>query len=545
MNINQISRMKKIFTLMMLAASSAAAMATDYTDQIVVVLNGSEFANQQSTISVEQNDDSSYKLSINNFVIGGAMAVGNIVVDGVNGVEGDGGVYLATSQTIQITPGDLEGFGPSDWIGPKLQDVPVVVKAALEGDKLQAIIDINMAMLGQVINVTFGSGYQIKNSGFEAFHTANVYDADSVVTASSDEPNNWHSFMSCTGSLASFVNGLPHTFISEETRPGSTGSKSVLITSSGVKLGIVELPIAANGTLTTGRLQAGSANAADPANNAFLDLANDSTFDENGDPFHALLNARPDSVAVWVKFKQGTVDEENPYATLSAVVTDGTYYQDPENPDSTYNNVVAKASDTRIATNGFEWQRLSIPFDYETYAANGAEAKAILVTISTNATPGGGSTKDSLYVDDFELVYNSTVTGITVKGKEVADFDPETTEYVVELDEPTADITAEDVVVSTNANGAKVFCDVAHLDNEDGGSVATITVCSADLKAVSTYVVETKTSGVIDCISGIDAGNGEVEAVYNLNGQRVEAPAKGQVYVVKYTDGRVVKAVVK
>ena len=159
--------MKKIFTLMMLAASSAAAMATDYTDQIVVVLNGDELANQQSTISVEQNDDSSYKLSINNFVIGEAMPVGNIVVDGVNGVEGDGGVYLATSQTIQITPGDLEGFGPSDWIGPMLQDVPVVVKAALEGDKLQAIIDINMAMLGQVINVTFGSGYQIKNSGFE------------------------------------------------------------------------------------------------------------------------------------------------------------------------------------------------------------------------------------------------------------------------------------------------------------------------------------------------------------------------------------------
>ena len=540
--------MKKIFTFVALALATFTASATDYTGALNVSVNGAALPEQETTVTIVENDDQSYGMELSNLVLvmGGApIGVGNIVLDGVPGIQGNGSTLLLVKDTIQIAAGTTPGI--PFWMGPTLGDVPIDMKGEIRGGQLYFSIAIDMTetSLGQAITVTFGDNFQIKNSGFEAFHTASVYDADSVVTASSDEPNNWHSFMSCTGSMASFVNGLPHTFISEETRPGSTGSKSVLITSSGVKLGIVELPIAANGTLTTGRLQAGSANAADPANNACLDLANDSTFDENGDPFHALLNARPDSVAVWVKFKQGTVDEENPYATLSAVVTDGTYYQDPENPDSTYNNVVAKASDTRIATNGFEWQRLSIPFDYETYAANGAEAKAILVTISTNATPGGGSTKDSLYVDDFELVYNSTVTGITVKGKEVADFDPETTEYVVELDEPTADITAEDIVVSTNANGAKVFCDVAHLDNEDGGSVATITVCSADLKAVSTYVVETKTSGVIDCISGIEAGSGEVEAVYNLNGQRVEAPAKGQVYVVKYTDGRVVKAVVK
>ena len=536
--------MKKIFTLMMLAASSAAAMATDYTDQIVVVLNGDELANQQSTISVEQNDDSSYKLSINNFVIGGAMAVGNIVVDNVNGVEGDGGVYLATSQTIQITPGDLEGFGPSDWIGPMLQDVPVVVKAALEGDKLQAIIDINMAMLGQVINVTFGSGYQIKNSGFEAFHKAAYVTKDSTYT--SDEPNAWHSFNSgvATGmpTLTSMALQNGSTSICNQARPGSAGTRSVAVKSA-IVLGFQP----ANGTMTTGRMQAGSISATNPANCAFLDMSL-TDVDANGDPFYTVLNARPDSLVVWVKYKQGQVNEEYPYANVSAIITDGTYYQDPED-DRGFSNVVAKAQDKKVESKDFAWQRLAIPFDYETYEADSVEAKALLVTISTNAQPGVGSSDennpDSILVDDIELVYNSTVTGITVKGKEVADFDPETTDYVVELDEPTADITAEDVVVSTNANGAKVFCDVAHLDNEDGGSVATITVCSADLKAVSTYVVETKTSGVIDCISGIEAGSGEVEAVYNLNGQRVEAPAKGQVYVVKYADGRVAKTVVK
>ena len=536
--------MKKIFTLMMLAASSAAAMATDYNDQLVVVMNGMEIANKPSTISVNQNEDKTYKLSINNFVLAPGMSVGNIVVDNVKGVEADGATYLATNQTIQITPGDLEGVGPSDWTGPKLGDVPVVVKAEVRGDKLTAIIDINMALMNQVINVTFGSGYQIKNSGFEDFHKANLYDADGVtVTTSSDEPNAWHSFMSCTGEMASFVNSLPHTFISDSVRPGSNGKKSVLITSSGVQLfpGVV-LPIAANGTLTTGQLQAGSADATNTLNNAFLDLTNEAV-DGNGDPFYSMLNARPDSVAVWVKFKQGEADEEDPYATLSAVVTDGTYYQDPE--DKEYSNIVAKAQDKEIATNGYAWQRLAIPFDYETYAANNAVAKAILVTISTNATPGGGSTTDSIFVDDFELIYNSTVTGINVKGTAVKDFDQATSKYVVGIAGDNADITADDIEVLTDAKGAKVFVDITDIDEEGVGSVANITVLSADLKSSSTYVVNTYTEGYLTGIANVEGDSNEVEAIYNLNGQRVDSPVKGQVYITKYANGKTVKTVKK
>ena len=41
-----------------------------------------------------------------------------------------------------------------------------------------------------------------------------------------------------------------------------------------------------------------------------------------------------------------------------------------------------------------------------TYADNGPEPKAILLTFSTSAIPGGGSDKDILYVDDVELIYN-------------------------------------------------------------------------------------------------------------------------------------------
>lgn len=33
-------------------------------------------------------------------------------------------------------------------------------------------------------------------------------------------------------------------------------------------------------------------------------------------------------------------------------------------------------------------------------------------------------------------------------------------------------------------------------------------------------------------------GKAEIKAVYNMNGQMVETPLKGSVYVVKYTNGK-------
>ena len=58
--------MKKIFTLIAAAAVSLAAMETDYTGNITVSINGVG-STQQTTIKVEQNEDGTYKLSINNF----------------------------------------------------------------------------------------------------------------------------------------------------------------------------------------------------------------------------------------------------------------------------------------------------------------------------------------------------------------------------------------------------------------------------------------------------------------------------------------------
>lgn len=525
--------MKKLLTLAALAFAAFTAQATDYTDVLKVTVNGNALPDQETTVSIDANENQRYKLSLTNLVLqmgAQSIGIGNIVVDDVPGtVDGDV-TTIRTSQSINITDGDLEGI--SLWIGPSLGSVPIELTAEIRGSQLYFIINIDdmTASLGQTISVQFGNGgYQIGNSGFENFHTA------TAGSATSDEPNNWHSFMSCTGMLAGIVSSVPHTFISDDVRPGTTGTKSVLI-----KSGLAFGSIVANGTLTTGRLKAGGFSATSTDNNAFLDITSKEV-DANGDPFYALINGKPDSLAVWVKFKQETPVEEHPYATITAVITDGSYYQEPVDKDYT-DIIVGRAADTKIASNGFAWQKLVMPFDYSAYTEK--DPKAILVTISTNADPGEGTGADSLLVDDFELIYNGTATGISVKGNAVENFAPATSDYTLSI-KGIGEITAEDVAVTTNAKDAKVTVDVVHTDDGAGTSIATITVMSADLKKVSIYTVTVTDPDIANGIDNLTFDDNAIEGIYNLNGQRIETPVSGQVYITKYADGKTVKTIMK
>ena len=510
--------MKRIFTYAALAIATLSASATDYTGQLKVNVDGMVLPEAETTVTINKNENQTYALELNNLILtmGGAPAgIGNIVLNEVRAHEESGVTTLVINDNITITEGTTPGI--PFWIGPSLGNVPINMRGEIRGEQLYFIIDIKMenSSFGELINVEFGDGgYQIKNSGFEEFHTATYIDGEN--SYSSDEPNAWHSFNSGIAngkfaSLTKFALQNGNTSICNDIRPGSTGSKSVAIESSIV-------------------------------------LGFQPDVDGNGDPFHTVLNGNPDSLVVWVKYKQGIVNEEYPYANVSAIITDGTYYQDPED-DKEHTNVVAKAQDKKIESKDFAWQRLSIPFDYDTYAANNAVAKALLVTISTNAQPGVGSndanTPDSILVDDIELIYNSTVTGINVKGTAVKDFDQATSKYVVGIAGDNADITADDIEVLTDAKGAKVFVDITDIDEEGVGSVANITVLSADLKSSSTYVVNTYTEGYLTGIANVEGDSNEVEAIYNLNGQRVDSPVKGQVYITKYANGKTVKTVKK
>lgn len=540
--------MKRFFTsLLATAAFAVSSMATDYKDIMNVSIDGNLSTPTENTISVEKTDDSGYTLSLKNFVLYMSsgdqvypMPVGTIVLENVEAVTNGDVTTLKTSQDIEIAEGDdptFEGL----WIGPGLSAqgdlIPVNMTGEIRGDKFYTVININFMEMN--IDVVFGNGgYQIENSGFENFHTATYVDGKNKYT--SDEPNAWHSFNSgiATGTesyLTKYALQNGNTSVSDDVRPGSTGTKSVAIKSS-IVMGFQP----ANGTMTTGRLQAGSITATDAANCSFLDMSSTDT-DGNGDPFYTVLNGRPDALSVWVKYKQGQVNEQYPYATVSAVITDGTRYQDPE--DKAYTNVVAKAQDKTIESKGFEWQNLVIPFDYTSYASNDAQAKALLVTISTNAQPGVGSSDaenpDMIIVDDISLVYNSHLASLKVKGTEVEDFDKNVLSYDLKGE---GAVSVDDIEAVSDGQGAYV---TKAVEGTDKGVKVTITVTSNDLKTTNVYTLNIE-GATTTGINKVETTTGKgTAAIYNVNGQRVDNMSQKGLYIIRQADGKTVKVLKK
>jgi len=489
--------MKKIFTLAFFAFAAIVGRAAEYTEPIVVIVNGEAYE-QSVTINVEQNGDT-YDLTLRNFVLDspdGPMGVGNVAITNVAPTTIGDAVILKTSQRVTITPGD----DPSVlfWMADMLPPVPVNMICKLENNHLRCNIDIDLqALLQQVISVTVGKGYQLLNTGFENWHKS---------VGDYEEPNGWHSFETATGMLASMAG---HHITKSDVAHSGKASARIFATSI---FGIV-----ANGTMTTGRLNAGSMSAIDVANHAFLDMSS-ADVDGNGDPFYTPLFSRPDSVVAWVQFKQGTPNADNPYATVSAVITDGTFYQDPE--DKAYTNVVAKAKYNTIAQTDGAWIRVVAPFEY---TENAVEPKAILMTLSTNANPGQGSGDDELLIDDVQLIYNAGLTSLKVKGQDVPAFATDKLNYEMEVE---GTVTLDDIVAVADGKAALID---KKMEMKDDVMECQIVVYSGDMGKATTYTILIKqhTTG----ISNIDRNEVGNHAIYNLNGQRVMKAQKG-IYII-------------
>lgn len=506
---------KTLLSLALVLLSSLSMSAKDYPDKLVVTVNGLS-TQQNATISVDKNDDGTYNFNLKNFMLKAGeqtMSIGNITLNNLKAAKSNKGDVVTFNDSIKIENGDDPTI---TWVGPSLPKIPLKLKLLVNEEKLYTLIDIDMQKtLGQTIHVTFGDNYQLPNSGFEDYRTEQITKLDDSykqITVNVEEPLNWHSFASATGDFVQAANALsdPHTFSSDVVRSGATGKKSLLLTSASV-FGIV-----ANGTITTGRMQAGAMTADDTKNCAFLSTDSTST-DSHGDPFYALMDGTPDSLAVWVKFKQQTPVAEHPYATISAAITDGTYYQDPQDKD--YTNVVATAKNAQIASNNFEWQRIVVPFKY---TGNDVKAKAMLVTISTNADPGQGSAADNLYVDDISLIYNVEKPAVTVNG------------HAVTLDKDEISTTATDpaaaVVAATTANKGS-FAAVSELSSSADQRKLQLLYCSDDLQTIKTYTLVIN-KGAETGISQIKTATNNDSKVYDLNGREVKTMHHGNVYIL-------------
>lgn len=523
--------MKKIFTLVAAALCSMSMMAKDYTCPLVVNLMGNEMPVGDIKVNVDEQKDGKYTMSLLNFKMNEFMQIGNIVIKDVEATKCGNVVMLNAAKDIQITKGDDENV---EWMGPGLGNVNILLKGELKGDNFNACLNILLAG-NMIVGVKLGKNCnemgQLPNAGFENFHEA------SYSSAKSKEPNGWHSFMSSTGSMAGMVSAAVHTYASSEVRENAAedNKQCVKIVSTPVKEDSW-VAASANGTITTGRLKAGSMTASSKDNCSFLDFSSTGV-DANGDPFYAVLNNKPDAMKVWVKFKAGD-GNKNPKATISALLTNGEYAQDPEDKKHAA-NIIGRAN--KLFESKDEWQEITIPFTYDN---KNEMPKAALVTMSTCAVPSGGSKSetnpDVLYVDDVEMVYNADVKKVTMDGEDITGKFNESGELEIKNYDKELDINN----FQLEAIGAGAYV-TKKITADDFDTFVSFTVTSNDLKNCVTRTITLKgyTTGIKN-VETLTLPNG-VKAIYNTAGQQVTDMQSGQVYIVKYTNGETKKMIKK
>ena len=224
-------------------------------------------------------------------------------------------------------------------------------------------------------------GPQFDNRGFEQW------------TNRVNEPTHWHSGGTATGSYAGFLTNQIEQ--SSQTRPGSTGSKSVRLFPHST------WGVLANGNITNGRMNAGSMSSTGTGNYNYTQRSQNA--------YNTPISQLPDSLSIWICFRCTSTSEQ---AQVKAVVHgDADYRIIADGTEEPANMHVASAvqtfTRTSTANGSYVWRRLSIPF-----VNNGpcTDVRYILMTATTNATPGSGNSSDDMFVDDVLLIYNPSLS---------------------------------------------------------------------------------------------------------------------------------------
>lgn len=496
--------MKKLYTIVSLMLSSLSIMATDFKDCSMAIKSNisTNIEKSNTTVFINGNTFSINGLKYDNTDLGNVELTNLQVINGYS----DGTMVYATSEPQYITIGG--------------EKVAANFRGEVRNSKFRGILNLTIngnnyiAMIGDKAD-ELG---QLPNAGFEEFHTATVTIKDMIApsgTFKSDEPNSWHSFQSATGSKKKYVGSSIDTYKEDnDKRTGSTDKRCVKIQSSIVKVVGIEKP--ANGTMTTGRLYAGSTSAKDLTNNSTLDFS-DEDKDGNGDPFYPIFTTKPDAMTVWVKFK-GNV-KEHPYATVKAILANDRV-QDPEKDDYK-KNVIARAANAQIKSNNFAWQKLNIPFEY----ANKNTPKGMLVTISTNAEAGKASSDknnlDVIYVDDIAMIYNSGLKSAQYKNTNLSFAD---NKAAIEIE---GKANEADFSIASDGEGAYISKVLKNNEGETGKSTLYITITSNDLQKSNCFevaITDKTATGIFNIKSDSNATS---STLYNLAGQQVSNSYKG------------------
>ena len=264
-----------------------------------------------------------------------------------------------------------------------------------------------------------GVGQQLPNNGFENWTTETSWKTGlfNPTTHNAKAPTNWHSICTATGTWSSTARD--ESFVTQSSDKHG-GNYSVKLTS-------VNKVVVANGSLTSGRFNAGSMTASAPSNCTY-------TSTESG--YQTSITAYPDSVYIWAKTKNTNFSAHMKLVLHNDVAaSNNAICQDP-NPSGNDNGVVGTTGDvnqakvvataTNSSISSTSWTQIKAPF---VYTSNITTPSYMLVTLSTNATAGGGSAGDWVLFDDIVLIYNTRLASITVNNSALAGFNPNTNTY--------------------------------------------------------------------------------------------------------------------
>lgn len=317
--------------------------------------------------------------------------------------------------------------------------------------KLKAIL----CSLFLTLSGTALAQFQLPNGNFEKGTTA---------SGNNTIPVNWNWFNTATGASLYTGSAAGHSYISVD----ASGSNHFVKITQGSYFGQQ-----VNGNLTTGKINANSATATDASNNY--------NYSDPTQNIGQKFTGHPDSVAFRYAASCGSSD----YIQFKVVVHGAGRYQDPEG-SSDYSNLLWGKMTFNSSTTGGAFKSITKPLALGSKAASIAPA-AVLISLSTNRTPGAGSAGNYVALDDVVFVYNSQLASLAVNGKSVSRFKKDEYNYTVAADYAEGGIKAL-------SNGAAATSTVSY---NAADSIATIVVKGENIAedATNTHTYTVKFTG--------------------------------------------------
>lgn len=172
--------MKHFFTLMLaMVMSTMAAMATDYTDNLIITVDGGKPTTVNDVkITVTQQENEKYSFSLKNFSFAG-LKVGDIELNDIEGQEKDGIITLNVPETKIKVKNPAFGIGTTINLAGGI-NFSMISKISNITNKMYA--DMTMKAMGQNIKAIYGDEKNITTGIKAPQATTKANNATSIFT---------------------------------------------------------------------------------------------------------------------------------------------------------------------------------------------------------------------------------------------------------------------------------------------------------------------------------------------------------------------------